>query len=705
MRIEKTRILESLNAFYYSTGIGAICFDKELHVVASSPSNHIIYNFQILGMNQINALLTSKFLESLDDNHIFYTFFLESNLICNVSFIIKDHTYSGVYVSQPVFIKAPNQEEIDQILSKYNLSVKERHALQNAFLKVPVIKYERVMPMGRVLHSLSQSISMMPDVQQVLCGSDYKQKSDVDDNQIVNVDFISNKKRIREKEFAIFLKMKELIQDGNPEGMDTLLSSISAGDVQAEKLINNDFKRSLELTFIKTCTMVCFFAIDAGLHYEKAFDLSDDSIRQMEKTENINDLYQLMKSTMIAFARAVSVSRTKKYSKPVNQSLDYISKHYNSNISLSDLSKTTKLSTFYLSSIIKKETGMSLSENINQIRIEKSKKILLSTNSNILDVAQQVGYNYQNHFASIFKKYTGFSPTEFRIVIGSANNINNKNISGSSEVPFAISYLRNKLKILNGNYDYARVVDTKSKKSWLVNPKDDTIPMPKLCYEFWNRNECCDDCISIMSCIKNEPMVKVVDQGAEIFLVIALPKIMEENKYGIEIIKNVTDHFVFVTDNENGDYNSDHEGKKEQNNHKFINKKLTTCINRSKIKNEPLTLVLAQVIINCDDYNANHKKLIMQEYEKSICRSFRSEEDWHESYIGDIFIIILNKTDHLKAQQIVKRIQKNFENCLTKLDVENTPTIVQYGIKSVSNQISDADLLLKLAFMDLYDHA
>ncbi|WP_461615074.1 helix-turn-helix domain-containing protein [Clostridium sp. Marseille-QA1073] len=102
------------------------------------------------------------------------------------------------------------------------------------------------------------------------------------------------------------------------------------------------------------------------------------------------------------------------YSLHVKKALDYIDARYNESITLEDISDYLKINRCYFCSIIKKETGKTFSQLLNEIRIEKSKELLLQENSSILDVALSVGFNNQNYYNMTFKKLTNMTPLEFR---------------------------------------------------------------------------------------------------------------------------------------------------------------------------------------------------------------------------------------------------------------------------------------------------
>lgn len=72
------------------------------------------------------------------------------------------------------------------------------------------------------------------------------------------------------------------------------------------------------------------------------------------------------------------------------------------------------LSANYLSDLLKKETGYSTKDQINNFIIEKAKNLLLSETESISEIAYSLGYNYPHYFSRLFKSKTGQTPLEYR---------------------------------------------------------------------------------------------------------------------------------------------------------------------------------------------------------------------------------------------------------------------------------------------------
>lgn len=80
------------------------------------------------------------------------------------------------------------------------------------------------------------------------------------------------------------------------------------------------------------------------------------------------------------------------------------------------IGKKMGLSPYYLSDLLKKETGRNTIEHIHFYIIDKAKSKLLSSKQSVSEIAYDLGFEYPQHFAKVFKNKTGVSPSEYRKV-------------------------------------------------------------------------------------------------------------------------------------------------------------------------------------------------------------------------------------------------------------------------------------------------
>ncbi|MCP1146649.1 response regulator transcription factor [Lysinibacillus endophyticus] len=95
--------------------------------------------------------------------------------------------------------------------------------------------------------------------------------------------------------------------------------------------------------------------------------------------------------------------------------IQYIDTNYKDPaLDLNSLSSIFNKSSANLSIIIKKALQKNFTVYLNELRIEKAKQLLVDTKIRINDVSREVGYNNEEYFTKVFKKYTGVTPLKFR---------------------------------------------------------------------------------------------------------------------------------------------------------------------------------------------------------------------------------------------------------------------------------------------------
>ena len=92
----------------------------------------------------------------------------------------------------------------------------------------------------------------------------------------------------------------------------------------------------------------------------------------------------------------------------------YLQEHLAEEISLAVLAEQFHLNPQYISQLFKSEIGVNFLAYLTNIRMEKAKKLLLSTSLSIAEVAEQSGYGDYRVFTKVFKKSEGITPSQYR---------------------------------------------------------------------------------------------------------------------------------------------------------------------------------------------------------------------------------------------------------------------------------------------------
>ncbi|MDE6950741.1 MAG: response regulator [Lachnospiraceae bacterium] len=101
------------------------------------------------------------------------------------------------------------------------------------------------------------------------------------------------------------------------------------------------------------------------------------------------------------------------------KAMQYIRENLSSDLSLEQIADHLHISASHLSRTFKKTANISLTDHINQVRIDRAKELLRGTDIYIYAISEMVGYHDATYFSSIFKKLAGVSPSEYRNLISS----------------------------------------------------------------------------------------------------------------------------------------------------------------------------------------------------------------------------------------------------------------------------------------------
>ncbi|QGQ98680.1 response regulator [Paenibacillus psychroresistens] len=106
--------------------------------------------------------------------------------------------------------------------------------------------------------------------------------------------------------------------------------------------------------------------------------------------------------------------QTTKYNTSITKAIEYLKKHYSSEISIESVAEIIGITPNYFSHLFKKETNIPFSEFLNTVRIHAAKNLLKQSNDKVYEISEKVGFQDIKYFNQVFKKIEGKSPKEYR---------------------------------------------------------------------------------------------------------------------------------------------------------------------------------------------------------------------------------------------------------------------------------------------------
>jgi AraC-like DNA-binding protein len=94
--------------------------------------------------------------------------------------------------------------------------------------------------------------------------------------------------------------------------------------------------------------------------------------------------------------------------------LQYIGAHYSEKISVNELAETANITVYYFCRIFKQVTGKTMTDYLNEFRLEKSTDYLKKSDLTVTEIALKCGFDSANYYSRLFRRYYHVSPTMFR---------------------------------------------------------------------------------------------------------------------------------------------------------------------------------------------------------------------------------------------------------------------------------------------------
>lgn len=133
-----------------------------------------------------------------------------------------------------------------------------------------------------------------------------------------------------------------------------------------------------------------------------------------QRYEAVLKLLQIFAQHLSIFASQVVLQSENAERPCITKAREFINANHTENLSLTAVAQAAHMSTFYFCKQFKKATGLSFTEYLSRLRIEKAKAQLLKPNLRVSEVAYEVGFQSLTHFNRVFKKLNGESPTNYR---------------------------------------------------------------------------------------------------------------------------------------------------------------------------------------------------------------------------------------------------------------------------------------------------
>jgi two-component system, response regulator YesN len=156
-------------------------------------------------------------------------------------------------------------------------------------------------------------------------------------------------------------------------------------------------------------------AVESGnVHPIHIDELSRNFAIQIETIHSLKEIDELQTTMIRKYCMLVTNHSLTGYSPLIQKVINHIDMNLSQSLSLRQLSNLLSINPSYLSTLFKKEMGITITDFINQQKVRYAITLLNSSDTQIQNIASQVGIDDVNYFIKVFKKINGMTPKEYR---------------------------------------------------------------------------------------------------------------------------------------------------------------------------------------------------------------------------------------------------------------------------------------------------
>ncbi|HJT58298.1 MAG TPA: AraC family transcriptional regulator [Ktedonobacteraceae bacterium] len=227
--------------------------------------------------------------------------------------------------------------------------------------------------------------------------------------------------------FKYELEQNRELVERRYEVENKILHAIARGDSLLLKKVTEEFKgipwpyrhphapvRSMKNLSLSHNTLFRKAAEGAGVHPLYLDSISGKFAIQIEQAQSIGELEALYEEMPYVYCSAVRELALAAFPPIIKEAIIFIRFNIDQPLSLNHIADTLGVHPSYLSRAFKRELGMTLTDYVNQLRIEEATYLLDHSNASVTEIASSVGFNDSNYFSKVFRKWQRVTPHDYR---------------------------------------------------------------------------------------------------------------------------------------------------------------------------------------------------------------------------------------------------------------------------------------------------
>ena len=322
-----------------------------------------------------------------------------------------DYYENGNLIFGPVTNIPYTESDLQQLYRDYTVPNDDRKDFNNFLHKIPCLSLNSLLKKCLFLnYCLHEEVMTLEELTKSEPGASLQ--ISLTDASLLEETYQTKENEQHNQTYAIEEQILKLVRTGNYKGFNNIEFSDSNYHLG---VTGSTALRQLRNDIIITTTICTRAAIEGGLDYDSAYQLSDYFIQSSERLSSVERLYDLLSKVGSSFAEKVANSKTPVSTDGcIQKAIRYIQQNTNQHLTVGDVASYVGFSKSYFSAYFKKTLGFSVSAFILRCKLEEGKELLQYTNKSISTISTFLCFSSQSHFQTAFKKQFGITPAEYR---------------------------------------------------------------------------------------------------------------------------------------------------------------------------------------------------------------------------------------------------------------------------------------------------
>lgn len=231
--------------------------------------------------------------------------------------------------------------------------------------------------------------------------------------EIIYIDNGSLELMINEKKYILKKNDAMLVNPYELHGMTMLEECIWYATVFNPRLIYGFDDSVIKSKYFKNSPFHNILLQDSAKYYLKEILVTDKNVvnYELKIIKNLlglyDEIYQKIDDNLLTSSSAINNIKVKKL-------IDFINENYNNKIKIDDAAHKLGICRSEICKLFRYELHTTFTEYISRLRIEHAIELLNSSEANITQISELVGFNSSSYFTEIFKRFYNISPLEYK---------------------------------------------------------------------------------------------------------------------------------------------------------------------------------------------------------------------------------------------------------------------------------------------------